>query len=192
MLVHSQRPIGSLIEGLLLVWISWTENDLRNKARGCRSLSLNGRWTSREKVRLPGCAQRFILGIVRQEMPPSVIVSVGFAVQLLGTLAAYQYVTTGRSSAAFVWVPAGLGWVLTILGLAMMYRQTTTTGKRLRLAGKLLAVGILSFLVVALGHAFAVFFLIAIPALVFAIVISLIAAATAFVSKLRHRHARAA
>ena len=33
LLVHSPRPIGSVIEGLLLVWISWTENDLRNKAR---------------------------------------------------------------------------------------------------------------------------------------------------------------
>ena len=33
LLVHSQRPVGSVIEGLLLVWISWTEDDLRNKAR---------------------------------------------------------------------------------------------------------------------------------------------------------------
>jgi hypothetical protein len=33
LLVHSQRAIGSVIEGLLLVWICWTETDLRNKAR---------------------------------------------------------------------------------------------------------------------------------------------------------------
>ncbi len=29
LLVRSQRPIGSVIEGLLLGWISWTEEDLR-------------------------------------------------------------------------------------------------------------------------------------------------------------------
>ena len=28
----SRRPIGSVIDGLLLVWISWTEEDLRNRA----------------------------------------------------------------------------------------------------------------------------------------------------------------
>ena len=33
LLVHSQRPIGSVIEGLLLVWTTWTEEDLRNSAR---------------------------------------------------------------------------------------------------------------------------------------------------------------
>lgn len=32
LLVHSQRPIGSVIEGLLLVWATWTEEDLRNSA----------------------------------------------------------------------------------------------------------------------------------------------------------------
>ncbi|HEY7387155.1 MAG TPA: hypothetical protein VH640_01515 [Bryobacteraceae bacterium] len=31
LLVHSQRPIENLIEGLLLVWVTWTEEDLRNK-----------------------------------------------------------------------------------------------------------------------------------------------------------------
>ena len=33
LLIHSQRPIGSAIEGLLLVWMTWTEEELRNKAR---------------------------------------------------------------------------------------------------------------------------------------------------------------
>lgn len=33
LLVRSQRSIGSVIDGLLLVWISWAEDDLRNKAR---------------------------------------------------------------------------------------------------------------------------------------------------------------
>ena len=33
LLVHSQRPIGSVIEGLLLVWAIWTEEDLRNSSR---------------------------------------------------------------------------------------------------------------------------------------------------------------
>ena len=33
LLVYSQRPIGSIIEGLLLVWMTWTEEDLRNTAR---------------------------------------------------------------------------------------------------------------------------------------------------------------
>ena len=33
LLVHSQRPIGSVIEGLLLVWAIWTEEDLHNSAR---------------------------------------------------------------------------------------------------------------------------------------------------------------
>ena len=33
LLVHSLRPIGSVIEGLLLVWTTWTEEDLHNSAR---------------------------------------------------------------------------------------------------------------------------------------------------------------
>ena len=33
LLVQSRRPIGSVIDGLLIVWMSWTEEDLRNKAR---------------------------------------------------------------------------------------------------------------------------------------------------------------
>lgn len=33
LLVYSQRPIGSVIEGLLLVWMTWTEEDFRNRAR---------------------------------------------------------------------------------------------------------------------------------------------------------------
>lgn len=33
LLIHSRRPIGSVIEGLLLVWMTWTEEELRNKAR---------------------------------------------------------------------------------------------------------------------------------------------------------------
>ena len=36
LLVHSQRPIGSVIEGLLLVWATWTDEDLRNNARWLR------------------------------------------------------------------------------------------------------------------------------------------------------------
>ena len=28
--IHSLRPIGSVIEGLLLVWMTGTEDDLRN------------------------------------------------------------------------------------------------------------------------------------------------------------------
>ena len=32
LLVHSRRQIGSVIEGLLLVWMTWAEEDLRNKA----------------------------------------------------------------------------------------------------------------------------------------------------------------
>jgi hypothetical protein len=33
LLVHAQRPIGTVIEGLLLVWMTWTEEELRNRAR---------------------------------------------------------------------------------------------------------------------------------------------------------------
>jgi hypothetical protein len=33
LLVHSRRPIGSVIEGLLLLWMTWTEDDLGNRAR---------------------------------------------------------------------------------------------------------------------------------------------------------------
>jgi len=32
-LIHSQRPIGSVIEGLLLVWATWTQEDLHKHAR---------------------------------------------------------------------------------------------------------------------------------------------------------------
>ena len=33
LLVHSPRSIGSVIEGLLLVWMTWTEEDLHNRVR---------------------------------------------------------------------------------------------------------------------------------------------------------------
>lgn len=33
LLIPSQRPIGNVIEGLLLVWMIWTEEELRNQAR---------------------------------------------------------------------------------------------------------------------------------------------------------------
>ena len=33
LLVPSRRPIGSVIEGLLIVWLTWTPEDLRNQAR---------------------------------------------------------------------------------------------------------------------------------------------------------------
>jgi len=33
LLIHSRRPIGSVIEGLLLVRMTWTANDVRNRAR---------------------------------------------------------------------------------------------------------------------------------------------------------------
>ena len=32
LLVHSRRPIGSVIEGLLLVSMTWTEEDILNRA----------------------------------------------------------------------------------------------------------------------------------------------------------------
>ena len=33
LLVQSRRSIGSVIEGLLLIWTTWTEDDHRNRAR---------------------------------------------------------------------------------------------------------------------------------------------------------------
>jgi len=33
LLVPSSRSIGTVIEGLLLVWLTWTPEDLRNQAR---------------------------------------------------------------------------------------------------------------------------------------------------------------
>ena len=33
LLVPSRRSIGTVIEGLLLVWLTWTPEDLRNQAR---------------------------------------------------------------------------------------------------------------------------------------------------------------
>ena len=33
LLIHSRRPIGSVIESLLLAWMIWTEEELRNEAR---------------------------------------------------------------------------------------------------------------------------------------------------------------
>ena len=33
LLVPSRRPLGSVIEGLLMVWLTWTPEDLRNQAR---------------------------------------------------------------------------------------------------------------------------------------------------------------
>jgi hypothetical protein len=33
LLIPSQRPTGNVIEGLLLVWMIWTEEEFRNQAR---------------------------------------------------------------------------------------------------------------------------------------------------------------
>lgn len=33
LLIPSQRPIGNVIEGLLLVWMIWAEEEFRNQAR---------------------------------------------------------------------------------------------------------------------------------------------------------------
>jgi Domain of unknown function (DUF5615) len=33
LLIPSRRSIGTLIEGLLMVWLTWTPEDLRNQAR---------------------------------------------------------------------------------------------------------------------------------------------------------------
>jgi hypothetical protein len=33
LLVPSRRSIGAVIDGLLLVWVTWTPEDLRNQAR---------------------------------------------------------------------------------------------------------------------------------------------------------------
>lgn len=33
LLIPSQRPIGEVIEGLMLVWMIWTEEEFRNQAR---------------------------------------------------------------------------------------------------------------------------------------------------------------
>ena len=33
LLIPSRRPIGSVIEGLLVVWLTWTPEDLHNLAR---------------------------------------------------------------------------------------------------------------------------------------------------------------
>ena len=33
LLIPSRTPLGSVIEGLLIVWLTWTPEDLRNQAR---------------------------------------------------------------------------------------------------------------------------------------------------------------
>jgi len=33
LLIPSRRPLGSVIEGLLIVWLTWTPEELRNQAR---------------------------------------------------------------------------------------------------------------------------------------------------------------
>ena len=33
LLIPSRRPIGAVIEGLFVVWLTWTPEDLRNRAR---------------------------------------------------------------------------------------------------------------------------------------------------------------
>ena len=33
LLIPARRPIGSVIEGLLIVWLTWTVEDLHNQAR---------------------------------------------------------------------------------------------------------------------------------------------------------------
>lgn len=33
LLIPSRRPIGNVIEGLVLVWMIWTEEEFRNRAR---------------------------------------------------------------------------------------------------------------------------------------------------------------
>lgn len=47
----------------------------------------------------------------------SATITWAFAIQLLGVVAAYRYVTDDSLSAAFVWVPAGIGFVVTLTGV---------------------------------------------------------------------------
>jgi hypothetical protein len=118
---------------------------------------------------------------------PSAIITWGVAIQLLGVLAAYQYVTNSSAPAALVWVPSGIGCLVTIIGVLIWCRRNTT--KLRSLAGWLLLLGGLTFCIAALGHALGVFFLIAVPTLILSGGVALLAVAVAVLNKFRsHRH----
>jgi hypothetical protein len=95
---------------------------------------------------------------------PSAIIAWGVAIQLLGVVAAYQYMRNGSGPAALIWVPSGIGCLVTLIGVVIWCRRNIT--KLRRLAGWLLLLGGLTFCIAALGHALGVFFLVAIPTLI--------------------------
>ncbi len=123
---------------------------------------------------------------VPQDMP-SAVITIGFIFQILGVVAAYQYVTSGSASAAFVWIPAGTGFGITLVGVVIWCRRNMN---RLRsLAGWLFLIGGLTFCVAALGHAIGVFFLIAIPTLLLSAGVAVWAAGAAILKRASgHRH----
>ena len=138
---------------------------------------------------LPGHAMLYT-NRVPQNIPSAVIMC-GFAIQFVGVVAAYQYVTDGSASAAFVWVPAGIGFLVTLAGVVMWCRRNATSLRKL--AGWLLLFGGLTFCIAILGHALGVFFLVAVPALLLSAGVALAAAAATTLNKLRnHRHSHSA
>src|ERR1700693_1202264 len=50
---------------------------------------------------------------------PGAIIACGFAVQLLSVVAAYPYVTAASASAAFIWIPAAIGSLVTLVGVVI-------------------------------------------------------------------------
>ena len=124
-----------------------------------------------------------------QQIQPGALIALGFASQFVGIVAGYQFVTGSAASAAFVWVPAGAGLLMTTAGLTMWFRRNDHR-QRLTLAGILLLVGTLLFGVGALGHAFVVLFLVAIPTMLLGVGMGLWAMAIAIMARLRIRRCR--
>lgn len=112
----------------------------------------------------------------------------GVALQIVGLLAFYQYVTSGPSSAVFIWLTSGTGLVLALIGLVTWCRRNMVTAKLIKLAGGLFGLGGITFGFAALGHTFGVFFVVAIPALLLSVAFASLAVIVAVVGRVRsHR-----
>src|SRR5438105_2218288 len=99
-------------------------------------------------------------------------IAAGVILSFLAVFNFYHYVTDG-ASAASVWIPAGIGLVVTLAGVVIWTLRDPASLQRP--ARWLLLLGAVTFCVGAVGHGFIVFFLIAIPALILSAGVALVA-----------------
>ena len=117
---------------------------------------------------------------------PKAVAIIGIGVLCFSALLFYDYQgflgSNGRPSAALVWIVFGSGFVLTGAGLIVTTLRLDRK-RRIILAISLLAFGIISFvLALAIAHVGPVLLVFAFPAMVFGVIVGLMACAAALPS----------